>query len=496
MLKENMQKVALILISGSLFLCKGNRYMENNDKLHLCADLYAELSNYEYTICMYNNGTIINTTIGFDESGFMHLAGLEKLTDLTEFSDTSSSRLYNNIIGNVVTYQEACSSSFWNVPLNDPQKNGVIYTLDDRIDTLTHFRDILNNSQIKAYLWDSNFRRTPRPYSSEISADFMLVFDTSNKKTSDERVYAFFKLDSNNPEVAHGVSQFPTDRTYSNDGRVSVPEVTIMSLIEHDKVNNVDRCIIELPVDERQQLTDNALRHSVNSIVEKDLKQLKSKRYKYYQAQTEATRRAYERKLKIFDGKTPYTTQMLKEAADRLATQAQDPHNSEVKDLMLKEIDLIKQVITDREQSHAAQTSVNVTLSINTSDDSGTVSVNPIMSIKIPHALTKVKGKAKLAAHLVSVSVSNFFTDISDSFKKAALMFRNNDRDESKKKVHSSKPKKKPPVKSGKPEKPVDESTQDKEPLFSIAEIKSDRYAPVSDKEKSKDKAKNNNLDI
>ena len=71
--------------------------MENNDKLYQCADSYTGLCDYEYRICLYNNGTIINRTIGFDDSGFMHLAGLEKLTDLTAFSDTSSRRLYDNI---------------------------------------------------------------------------------------------------------------------------------------------------------------------------------------------------------------------------------------------------------------------------------------------------------------------------------------------------------------------------------------------------------------
>ena len=96
--------------------------MENNDKLYQCADSYTGLCDYEYRICLYNNGTIINRTIGFDDSGFMHLAGLEKLTDLTAFSDTSSRRLYDNITNRSVTYQDTCSSSYWNTPLNDPQK--------------------------------------------------------------------------------------------------------------------------------------------------------------------------------------------------------------------------------------------------------------------------------------------------------------------------------------------------------------------------------------
>ena len=151
----------------------------------------------------------------------------------------------------------------------------------------------------------------------------MLVFEPQNKKTADEKIYAFFRLDKNNPKIAHGVSQFPTDRTYDNDGHRSVPEIILMSLIEHDRVNNADKVIFSLSDEEKQRLHRQSELHAVNTVVAKDLRQLKSKRYKYFQSKTESAQNAYNRKLEIFGSNSPYTVEMLKEAADRLAEQYQ-----------------------------------------------------------------------------------------------------------------------------------------------------------------------------
>ncbi|MCM1529778.1 MAG: PBECR4 domain-containing protein [Alistipes sp.] len=469
--------------------------MENNDKLYQCANSYAELGNYEYKICLHNNGTIINTTIGFDNSGFMHLAGLEKLTDLPPFSDISSSRLYDNIMDNTVTYQTACSSSSWNVPLNDPQKNSVTYTLDDRIDTFANFREVLNSGNVKAYSWNLDCHRSQRPYNSEIAADFMLVFEPENKKTPDERIYAFFRLDKNNPKVAHGISQFPTDRTYNNDGRRSVPEITIVSFVEHDKVNNVDRCIIEIPAEERRRLNEKILNNSEYATIKADLKQLRSKRTKYAETRSEAAQKAYERKLSVFSNRTIYNSDMLKNAAERLAAQAQDPHNSDVKDLILNEIKAVNAEIEKREKVPNAKLSSKITLTKETQNEDGTMSLKPIISIETPQALTKAKSKIERGTHTAESKVYNFFSDIKDILKKAASMLD--------KKKRAAEQVKKPSVKHERkaaqptiPSAPEKKDEQEKEPLFSVAEISSDKYAPTRSKDKNVGLDKKNDLEL
>ncbi len=124
----------------------------------------------------------IETTVNFDISSFLHLSGLEKLRDLPLIErNPSSSSIYDFIISKELSYGYVCNSNSWNKPLNDPRKNGVTYTLDDRITTLTNFREVLNSGNVKVYTWNSDCHRTHRPYSSEIAADFMLVFEPKSK---------------------------------------------------------------------------------------------------------------------------------------------------------------------------------------------------------------------------------------------------------------------------------------------------------------------------
>lgn len=468
--------------------------MQNNDKLHDCANLYTELKKYEYKINLYSSGKIIDTTICFDESNFMHLAGLEKLTDSPVFTDISSNRLYTDIKNHNISYQDACNSSLWNNPLNDPEKNGVVYTLDDRIDTLTNFHDILNNNPAKAYSWNPDCHYSYRPYNSKISADFMLVFEPQNKKTVDEKIYAFFRFDKNNPKIAHGVSQFPTDRTYNNDGHRSVPEITLMSLIEHDKVNNVDKVIFALSDEEKQRLHKQSELRAINTVVAKDLRQLKSKRYKYFQSKTESAQNAYNRKLEIFGSNSPYTVEMLKEAADRLAEQAQDPHNRDVKDLIVKEVEHIGTEIARRERNSEISSGITIMKSVR--NNNGSVSLTkPIVTVDTPKFITKATSQIRRVLHFISVSAADIFSDIKDSLTGASS---EQNKKVPKKETSKSQPVKREPVRTAKHE-PVGKQdrsrSEDNVPLFSISEIKSDKYTPTSSKDK-RDKTKNKDLDL
>ncbi|MCM1008295.1 MAG: PBECR4 domain-containing protein [Ruminococcus flavefaciens] len=465
-----------------------------NDKLHDCAAAYLQNSEYEYKIELYNSGTISEASFTLNRSHFMHLSGLEKLSDIINQSEISSSELLNKILDSDITYQDISESSFWGDVFNDPQKNGVAYTLDDRIDTLTNFRDVLNSSNVKAYSWNSDCHRTHRPYSSEIAADFMLVFEPENKKTPDERIYAFFKLDKNNPNIAHGMSQFPSDRTYNNDGRRSVQEIKIVSLVEHDKVNNVDRCIIEIPTEERQRLHEKVLNNSEYSTIKADLKQLRSKRTKYAETHSESAKKAYEKKLSVFSNRTIYNSDMLKNVAERLTAQAQDPHNSDVKDIILNEIKAVNAEIEKREKMPNTKVSSKITLTKETQNENGTMSVK-LVTLETPQALTKAKSKIEKGTHTAESSIYNFFSDIKDKLKKAVSMFGKEKRAAEQVKKKPVKPERRtvkptvPPISEKKYE-------QEKEPLFSIAEISSDKYAPTSSKDKDIGRTKNNNLEL
>lgn len=481
-------------ISGSVFraayfMLRGAN-MDNTDKLYECADSYASLTDYEYRLSLYSNGTIVNTTVNFDISSFMHLCGLEKLNDLPLIERNPNSRVIHELIMNSSLSHEYVSNSVtWSVPLNNPQTNNVTYTIKDRIETLTNFRDILNNCSVKAYSWNPDCHSSYRPYSSEIKADFMLVFESDNPKTSDERVYAFFKLDKNNPNIAHGISQFPTDRTYNDDGRRSVPEIKIISLIEHNKVNNVDRVIFELSPDERQRLFEKSLKNSEYATIKLDLKQLKSKRAKYLEADTPTAKAAYEKRLAIFCNKNIYSADMLKSVAERLAAQEQDPNNKQAKDLISKELDYIRTEISNRERTHNSELSSGITLTKSVFHKDGTVSMTePIATLKVPPVLIKSKSAIKRAAHLVAVSVADIVSNIKNSFSKP------NKRAPEKKPIkHKNKPLQ--TIKSVQEEKQEHGIPKD-EPLFSRSKIMSNEFASVSGRDTAVDKDRKNDLDL
>lgn len=462
------------------------------DKLYICASEYIQGSKCEYEIQLYSSGTISHASFILNKSHFMHLSGLEKLSDIINLSEISSTELLDKILNGNITYQDISESGLWGEIFNNPQRNGVTYSLDDRIETLTNFRDLLNNHLVKAYSWNPDCHSSYRPYSSEIKADFMLVFELENKKTSDERVYAFFKLDKNNPEIAHGISQFPTDRTYNNDGRISVPEITVMSLIEHDKVNKVDRVIFELSAEERQRLLEKSLKNSEYTTIKLDLKQLKSKRTKYLEANTEASKKAYEKRLSIFSNRNIYTDEMLISVIDRLTSQAQDPNNKQAQNLILKEVEFIKAELTSREKNAELLSGIQIAKFVQHND--GTISVTePIATVKTPQFVDKAESAIKRAAHFVAVSAAEIVSNIKNTFsnpnKKAPL----------KKPVKNQSVKPKPKaVQLVKPETPVQAQEQEKEkiPMFSIAELQSDKYAPTSSKGKDISRTKKNDLDL
>lgn len=473
-----------------------------NDKLYECAATYLQNSEYEYEIKLYNSGTISKASFIFNKSHFMHLSGLEKLNDIVNSSEINSAELLDKILNRGITYQDILESSLWDEVFNDPQKNGVTYTLDDRIDTLTKFRDVLNNGHIKAYSWDSQCHRTHRPYSSEINADFMLVFESDNKKTSDERIYAFFKFDKNNPEIAHGISQFPTDRTYNNDGRRSVPEIAIISLIEHDNVNNVDRVIFELPAAEQQRLSEKSLKNSEYATIKADLKQLKSKRTKYLETNTAATQKAYEKRLSVFSNKNIYNGEMLKSVIERLTSQAQDPNNKQAKNLILREIEIIQAELVNREKNSNNEIPSSITIAKSVRNDNGTISMTkPLVTIETPQAVIKAKSQIEKGTHLADSSIRNIFTDIKDSFKKVISKLNKKTPERKPSKGSSAKPKSRV-VQSVNPKTSVQmpakeqKLEEEKVPMFSISELKSDKYAPTSSKDNDISRTKKNDLDL
>lgn len=114
-----------------------------------------------------------------------------------------------------------------------------------------------------------------------------------------------------------------------------------------------------------------------------------------------------------------------------------------------------------------------------------------ITAIKIPPFVNKAESAIKRATHFIAVSAADILSNIKNSFSKP------NKKAPPKKSVKSQTVSSKPKaVQSVKAEIPTQEHGQEKEPLFSIAELKSDKYVPTSIKDKDVGRTKKNDLDL
>ncbi len=126
----------------------------------------------------------------------------------------------------------------------------------------------------------------------------------------------------------------------------------------------------------------------------------------------------------------------------------------------------------------------------------GTVSMTkPLVTIETPQAVIKTTSAIKRAAHFVRTSAADIVFNIKDAFK-STFSKPNREVPESKQSESQSV---KPERKSAQPTVPPiheKKSEREKEPLFSVAEISSDKYAPTSSKDKDIGRSKKNDLEL
>lgn len=220
------------------------------DILYDCAQAYKQLMDNEYHIKFSVDNEIQELILGFSEKEFKHLTGLEKLKDKATFHDLSSSTLLDYISNHNIVYdrslytntsnikEQIVDSKYLNDPINNINKSNTTYNVVDRISELANLYNLLHNATEKSmsvFKWPSNVSSDKRPNHSDINADLLLVFtDSVTKKVADETVCAFFIEEKGNNAAA--MSIFPTDISYSDDGKVPpLHQCKILSFDEHFK---------------------------------------------------------------------------------------------------------------------------------------------------------------------------------------------------------------------------------------------------------------------
>ena len=467
-----------------------------DDLLYDCAAAYKELMNYEYKIELTVKKKIKSFNIVFEAGQFKHLSGLEKLKDISEFRNNSSKALLEKILNHDITTQSIMNSSFINTRINDNTASQTDYYVIDRLTELKTLYDKIHNidnNNFCIHIWDKNCTPQYRPHHSKISADYFLEFKNSSTNKSELEVVCTFFIEDREQTKATGVSIFPTDLSYSDDGSISVERCTILSVKEKNISLNQITDLITAPPELIEKAYADSLNKAQYITIKNDIKVLKKKRIEYFERKNEKTEMAYNKKLAVFKNPNIYSPEMLDIVIQSLKAQLESPNNVSTKHLIEHEISDIENEMSQNEHKSDITTSSSISIVKNTTNRNGTISVTPIITVQPPQQLIKGKNIVEKTSHLISSSINGILSDITKFVQKIL--------------VHQAiSPNKEPPQKNfhiskrtaHQSKKYIQDITKDTKsvPMFSLSDLKSEKYAPSSQKDKNKEHKKNNDIEI
>lgn len=394
----------------------------SNDILYDCANSFHTLLDYEYKLVLSVDKTIKEIELVFSPSEFKHLAALEKLEDKPIFREMTSRDVFNDILQQKITYNDIADSQFVNSSLNDISKNNVEYYITDRITELTNLYNYLHNmsrNNMNIYMWNKNVPSNLRPNFSDINADILIEFkNTVTNKNADEKTCTFFIGTSKNQKSV-AVSIFPTDVSYSDDGRIKLPEYQILSADEICKSTGVVTHLIECSSEELQKAEISALKKDQSITISNDLKALKSKRKAFIKApENQSAEAAYKKKLAIFKNPNIYTEDMLNEVMERLLSQAKDNHNVDSAPYIKGEIQYIYKELRQRQQKSVSEKAMkNFSIVWDQPNNDGTISKKTVAEIAVPKVIDDIHNKVERDSHTIIGSIKSLFYDIAEKIK-------------------------------------------------------------------------------
>lgn len=392
------------------------------DILYDCAKAYKKLLDYEYVIKVQENKIIKDITITFDVSSFKHLLGIHKLIDMPLYANMASGTFYNNVLNGSICFSDISKSVYFNTPLIHSEQSKVDYYITDRILELTYLQDYFKKFKTHfrgLFKWEKNVNINKRPRHSDISADALIVFALKyNQKVNNELTCAFF-IESAVQNNYSAVSIFPTDVSYSDDGRIKLSECKILSADEICKSTGTVTHLIECDPGELQRAKEAALRKDQSITIANDLKALKNKRRAYMENPANlSAEAAYKKKLAIYKNANIYTDDMLRIVIERLEAQQKDSHNAENVPYIQNEIKFLKGELEERDKRVVGNGSPkSVSIVLNQTNADGTLSKNTVAEIPVPKAFDDIQRKTERDVHTVTGGIQSLLLGIKEKLK-------------------------------------------------------------------------------
>lgn len=175
------------------------------EKIKLCAVSFSRLTACQYEIVLGRKGKSVTVLLGFRIEDFFHLAGLQKLTDLTQIRDRKHEYVFQDILNGRITDANLATSTRFS-------------EIEHRIDLLAQIEQMLDGDDLY-FAYDVN----AHPY-SKICAKYLV-------SGSIDGTTAFLFLDENKAGTYFPRSFFPMEQ---KDYRIGLKKYT---LLKKTKIN-------------------------------------------------------------------------------------------------------------------------------------------------------------------------------------------------------------------------------------------------------------------
>lgn len=195
---------------------------ENLNLLNESYNAFLKLVNLSYKIKLAKNNKVVDLELIFLEVNFVHLAGLDKLTDITFVTEANPNVLYKEFKKNNNESRKALAASTYFKDIV-----GRLYSIIDLRDNFDNAKD---NKHYK-------FIQNIKPFYTQIKYEYQI------KSEYEGDTYYYFLRNRNNPKNPHEYVIVSTFIENELDYATGQSFVTLLKKVEVDKTNGLERLI-------------------------------------------------------------------------------------------------------------------------------------------------------------------------------------------------------------------------------------------------------------
>lgn len=209
-------------MGDEVFSLSKEEILNNLNLLNESYDAFLKLINLSYKIKLAKNNNVIDIELIFLEVNFVHMAGLDKLIDITFVTEANVSVLYKEFKKNKNEFRKSLAASNY--------FNDIVGRLYSIIDLKDNFNNAKDNKHYK-------FVQNVKPFYTQIKYEYHI------KSEYGDNTYYYFlrnRKNPNNPQEYVVVSTFIENELNYSAGQSFV---TLLKKVEVNKISGLERMI-------------------------------------------------------------------------------------------------------------------------------------------------------------------------------------------------------------------------------------------------------------